>query len=83
MGHALIIAVLFGSTLLAQAEPLDRDKWVGQTARANRTCLAKFRGKFGKARTTLTLLAWRIKPTRRSMPVPAIVSFPIVFASDR
>jgi hypothetical protein len=50
MGHALIIALLFGSTLLAQAEPFDRDKWVGQTGRANRTCLAKFRAKFGEGK---------------------------------
>ena len=48
--YALIVAVLFGSTLLAQGEPLDREKWVGQTGRANRTCLAKFRQKFGGAK---------------------------------
>jgi hypothetical protein len=46
--NALIIAMLLGSTLLAQGEPLDREKWVGQTGRANRTCLAKFREKFGR-----------------------------------
>jgi hypothetical protein len=48
MRYALIIAMLVGSTLLAQA--LDRDKWVGQTGRANKTCLAKFRQKFGEAK---------------------------------
>jgi hypothetical protein len=50
MRYGLIIAMMFGSTLLAQAEPSDHDKWAGQTARANRTCLAKFRQKFGKAK---------------------------------
>jgi hypothetical protein len=48
--YVLIIAILLGSTLLAQGEPLDREKWVGQTGRANRTCLAKFRHKFGEAK---------------------------------
>ena len=48
--YALIIAMLLRSTLLAQGEPLDREKWVGQTGRANRTCLAKFRQKFGEAK---------------------------------
>src|SRR6516225_2736487 len=42
--------MLLGSTLLAQGEPLDREKWVGQTGRANRICLAKFRQKFGGAK---------------------------------
>jgi hypothetical protein len=49
MRYASIIATLLVSTLVTQAEPLDRDKWVGQTARANKTCLAKFRQKFGGA----------------------------------
>jgi len=48
--YALLIAMLLGSTLLAQGEPLDREKWVGQTGRANRICLAKFRQKFGGAK---------------------------------
>ena len=47
---ALIIAMLLGSTLLAQGEPLDREKWVVQTGRANTSCLAKFRHKFGGAK---------------------------------
>jgi len=47
MRYALIIAMLLGSTFLTQAETLDRNKWVGRTARANKTCLAKFRQKFG------------------------------------
>ena len=47
---ALIIALMLGSTLLAHAETLDRDKWVGQTGRANRACIAKFREKFGGAK---------------------------------
>jgi hypothetical protein len=48
MRCALMIAMLLGSTtLLAQAQPLDRDKWVGQNARANKSCLAKFQKKFG------------------------------------
>jgi hypothetical protein len=51
MRYASFIAATFlASTLLAQAEPLDRDKWVGQTERANKTCLAKFRQKFGGAK---------------------------------
>jgi hypothetical protein len=48
--YALIIAMLLGSTLLARGQPLDREKWVGQTRRASRTCLAKFRQKFGGAK---------------------------------
>ena len=48
--YALIIAMLLGSTLLAQGEPLDRQKRVGQIGRAKRTCLAKFRQKFGGAK---------------------------------
>ena len=50
MRYALIIAMLLALTNLVQAEPLDRDKWVGQTARANKTCLAKFRQKFGEGK---------------------------------
>lgn len=50
MRYALIIAMLLGSTCLVRAEPLDRDKWVGQTARANKACLAKFRQKFAEAK---------------------------------
>ena len=48
MRYALVIAMLLGSTLLAQAEPIDRDKWIAQTARASKSCLAKFRQKFGE-----------------------------------
>jgi len=48
MRYALIVAMLFGSTLLARAEPVDRDKWIAQTGRANKSCLAKFRQKFGE-----------------------------------
>jgi hypothetical protein len=51
MRYAFMIAILLGSTtLLAQAQPLDRDKWVGQNARANKSCLAKFQQKFGSAK---------------------------------
>jgi hypothetical protein len=50
MRYALVIAMLLGSTLLAQAEPIDRDKWIAQTGRANKSCLAKFRQKFGEAK---------------------------------
>ena len=51
MRYAFMIAMLLGSTaLLAHAQPLDRDKWVGQNARANKSCLAKFRQKFGEAK---------------------------------
>ena len=49
MRYALAIAMLLGSTLLVQAEPLDRDKWAKQTGNATKTCLAKFRQKFGEA----------------------------------
>jgi hypothetical protein len=28
MRYAFVIAMLLGSTLLAQAEPIDRDKWI-------------------------------------------------------
>ena len=48
MRSALIIAMLLGS--ISQAEALDRGKWIEQTARANKTCLAKFRQKFGEAK---------------------------------
>jgi hypothetical protein len=50
MRYASIIATLLVSTLLAQAEPLDRDKWIGQSARTSKTCLAKFLQKFGGAK---------------------------------
>lgn len=50
MRYALIVAMLLGSTPLAQAEPLDRAKWAGQTGRAGKSCLAKFRQKFGDAK---------------------------------
>ena len=53
MCYALIIAMFLGSTVLAEAEPLDRDKWVGQTARANKACFAKFRQKFGETKGRL------------------------------
>ena len=48
MRYALVIAMLLGSTPLAQAEPIDRDKWIAQTGRASKSCLAKFRQKFGE-----------------------------------
>ena len=48
MRYALVIAMLLGSTLLAQAEPIDRDMWIAQTERANKSCFAKFRQKFGE-----------------------------------
>ena len=47
MRTVLVIAMLLGSTLLAQAEPIDRAKWIAQTGRASKSCLAKFRQKFG------------------------------------
>ena len=46
--YALVIAMLLGSTLLAQAEPIARDKWIAQTGKASKSCLAKFRQKFGE-----------------------------------
>lgn len=45
---ALIIGMLLGST--TQAGALDRSTWIGQTARASKACLAKFRQKFGQAK---------------------------------
>jgi len=50
MRYALVIAMLLGSTLLAQAEPIDRDKWIAQTGKASKSCLAKFRQKFGEGK---------------------------------
>ncbi len=50
MRYALIVAMLLGSAPLVQAEPLDRAKWIGQTERANKSCLARFRQKFGEAK---------------------------------
>lgn len=48
MRTVLVIAMLLGSTLLAQAEPIARDQWIAQTARASKSCLAKFRQKFAE-----------------------------------
>jgi hypothetical protein len=45
MRYALVIAMLLGSALLARAEPIDRDKWIAQTGKASKSCLAKFRQK--------------------------------------
>jgi hypothetical protein len=45
---ALIIAMLLGS--IARAEALDRGKWIEQTSRASKACLARFRQKFGEAK---------------------------------
>jgi hypothetical protein len=47
--YVLIIAMLLWSMPLAHAEPLDRNKWVKQTGIASKSCLAKFRQKFGNA----------------------------------
>jgi hypothetical protein len=49
MRYALIIAILLWSTLPGHVEPLDRKTWVQQTGRANKSCEAKFRRKFGNA----------------------------------
>jgi hypothetical protein len=49
MRYALIIAMLLRSTLPGHTESLDRQRWVQQTGRANKSCLAKFRRKFGNA----------------------------------
>ena len=46
MRYALVIAMLLGPTLFAQAEPINRDKWIAQTGKASKSCLAKFRQKF-------------------------------------
>ena len=48
MRYALVIAMLLGSTLLAQTEPIDRDKWIAQTGKASKSCHARFRQKFGQ-----------------------------------
>ena len=48
MRSILIVAMLLGS--IAQVEAIDRDKWIGQTARANKACQAKFRKQFGEAK---------------------------------
>ena len=64
MGHALIIALLFGSTLLTATSGSGRP--AGRTGLVSRN----LEGSSGAEKTTLTLLAWRIKPTRKSMPVP-------------
>lgn len=48
--YALIIGMLLGSTLLVRAEPVDREKWVRQTARASKSCFAKFQQKFRDAK---------------------------------
>ena len=50
MRCVLVIAMLLWSMLLAHAEPPDREKWIQQTARASKSCLAKFRQKFGNVR---------------------------------
>ena len=51
MRYALVFAMLLGLTLLAQAEPIDRDKWIAQTEKASKSCLAKFRQKFGEGKS--------------------------------
>ena len=48
MRSFLIIAMLIG--WIAQAGAIDRNKWIEQTARASKACLAKFRQKFGEAK---------------------------------
>ncbi len=48
MRSILIIAILLGG--VAQVQALERDKWVAQTARADKACHAKFRKKFGDAK---------------------------------
>jgi hypothetical protein len=45
---AMMIAMLLGS--IAQAGAIDRGKWIEQTSRASKACLAKFRQKFGDAK---------------------------------
>jgi hypothetical protein len=57
MCYALIIAMLLWSMFLAHAEPLDRDKWVQQTGRATKSCLAKFVKNLGRLRATITPIA--------------------------
>ena len=42
--------MLLGSTVLVRAEPVDREKWVRQTARASKSCFAKFQQKFRDAK---------------------------------
>jgi len=44
----MTIAMLLGS--IPQADALDRGKWIEQTSRAGKACLAKFRQKFGQAK---------------------------------
>ncbi len=48
MRSILIIATLLG--WINQAGAIDRDKWIGQTAKASKVCQAKFRQKFGDAK---------------------------------
>jgi hypothetical protein len=77
MRYALVIAMLLGWTLLAQAEPIARDKWIAQTARASKSCLAKFRQKFGEDKAHNYSVC--VKLTKRSMTASAVVSFLTVF----
>ena len=53
MRYALVIAMLLGSTLLAQTEPIDRDKWIAQTGKASKSCHARFRRNSGRTRSQL------------------------------
>jgi hypothetical protein len=46
MRSILIIAMLLG--VINQAEALDRAEWIAKTAKASKTCQAKFRKKFGE-----------------------------------
>jgi hypothetical protein len=73
----MIIAMLLGSS--AQAGALDRGKWIEQTARASKTCLANFGRNSVKQRVTITLTVWRIKITKQWTPALATASLPIVF----
>jgi hypothetical protein len=66
MRYALVITISLGSTLLAQAEPIDRGKWAQQTGIASKSCLAKFRQNFHEA-TGHSLSNWMV--SRRAAAV--------------
>ena len=54
MRYALVIAMLLGSTLLAQTESIDRDKWIAQTGKASNPATLNFGRNSGRTRATVT-----------------------------
>ena len=81
MGHALIIALLFGSTLLAQADLLTATSGSGRPAGRTGLVSRNLEGSSGADRTRLTLLHGGSNQ-QGNRCLYRLVSFPVVSASD-